>query len=368
MSNALRNAPYYKRFAMALRRSLLLAAVLGVRALAADPEPIGRQACAQCHPKQAAAHARSAHHRALNRPADHPLAEKFLTQAELVRPPGFHYVYQRRDGKLEARASFGAMERRTVVDWAFGAGDQAVTFVSQIDDQWYVEHYWTYYSSIDRYGPTPGHQTTEADDLGQSLGVMYRTLSPQTEILRCFRCHSTGPISLGERLSIQPSELGVQCEACHGPGGEHAARAAAGDLSDPGIVDPGKLEPDALMQLCGRCHRPPAEEPSEIDYRDPWNVRHQPLYLVRSACYKQSGSLTCMTCHDPHAPIVRNDAAHYDAGCKNCHSAGETVCKAGKTANCASCHMPQVEPQDGLRFTNHWIGVFPAGESYLPRR
>ena len=352
---------------MAFPRSLLLAAAFGFQAIAAEPAFVGSQVCAACHPAQATALSASEHSRALSRPADHSLADAFPTDQPLVRPPGFRYSFTENHGKLETEASFGDRTRRTVVDWAFGAGDQAVTFVSRLDDQWYVEHHWSYYSTIDRYGPTPGHQNNEADDLGQAIGVMYKTFSPHTEILSCFRCHSTGPLTLGEGLSIQPSELGVQCEACHGPGGDHAARAAAGDLSDPGIVHPGKLAPDAFLKACGQCHRPPDGDPGEIDYRDPWNVRHQPVYLVRSTCYRQSGALTCVRCHDPHAPLLRNDSAHYDAGCASCH-ATENACKAGETADCASCHMPKVEPQEGLRFTNHWIGVFPAGEPHLPRR
>ena len=313
------------------------------------------------------AQSQSEHNAALSRPTDHPLVEELPTRTPLMRPPGFRYEVSSKGGQLETLASFGDMSRRTVIDWAFGAGDQAVTFVSRLDDEWYVEHYWSYYSTTGKYGPTPGHQTTQADDLGQSIGVKYRTFSPRTEILRCFRCHSTGPLALGDGLAIEPDELGVQCEACHGPGGDHAARAASGDLQDPAIVHPGKLEPDEFLQACGQCHRPPDGDPSEIDYRDPWNVRHQPVYLVRSTCYQQSGALTCIRCHDPHAPLLRDDSAHYDAGCMSCHST-DGACKAGETANCASCHMPKVEPQEGLRFTNHWIGVFPAGESYLPRR
>ena len=42
-------------------------------------------------------------------------------------------------------------------------------------------------------------------------GVMYKTFSPEAEIMRCFRCHSTGPLELGDGLSIEPSETGVQC-------------------------------------------------------------------------------------------------------------------------------------------------------------
>jgi hypothetical protein len=354
---------------MTLLRLAALAVLACLGAVAAEPPFAGREACAACHAEQAEAQAGSAHRLALMRPAAHPLADRFPTAEPLVRAPGFRYRFSRESGGLNVETALGDQARKAAIDWAFGAGGQAVTFVSRIDDQWYVEHYWTFYSSTGEYGPTPGHQTTEADDLGQALGVMYRTFSAQTEILRCFRCHSTGPLALGEGFAIEPSEPGVQCEACHGPGAEHAARAAAGtlDRASPAVSNPGDLEPDALLEACGQCHRPPAQEPSEIDYRDPWNVRHQPLYLVRSACYQQSGALTCMSCHDPHAPLVRGDAAYYDSRCSSCHP-GDAACKAGKTADCASCHMPSVEPQEGLRFTNHWVGVFPAGEAYLPRR
>ncbi|MCB1020232.1 MAG: hypothetical protein KDC27_09900 [Acidobacteria bacterium] len=329
---------------------------------------VGRAVCAGCHAGQARLQAGSGHFAALRRPGEHRLAGRFGTAEPLTRAPGFRFRVESGEDGVAVEATFGEMARRNVVDWAFGAGDQAVTFVSRVDEQWYLEHYWTFYSTTGRYGPTPGHQMTEADDLGQALGVMYRTLSPQTEILRCFRCHSTGPLALGEGFAIEPSEAGVQCETCHGAGGEHAALAAAGklDAARPAIANPGRLAPDALLEACGQCHRPPAQQPSEIDYRDPWNVRHQPLYLVRSACYRESGALTCMSCHDAHGALVRNDPGRYDAACKSCH-ATETACGAGKTADCARCHMPKVEPQEGLRFTNHWIGVFPAGEVYLPR-
>ena len=124
------------------------------------------------------------------------------------------------------------------------------------------------------------------------------------------------------------------------------------------------------MTTCGACHRPPAADPAEIDYRDPWNVRHQPLYLTRSACYVNSGALTCMGCHDPHAPTVREQKA-YNARCASCHTAQQrppaAACPPPADAACSSCHLPKVSPQPGLVFTNHWIGVFEPG-SLIPRR
>ena len=50
--------------------------------------------------------------------------------------------------------------------------------------------------------------------------------------------------------------LGVSCERCHGPGGEHAALNLAKDAKPTGqaIVNPAKLSRDRQLGLCSLCH------------------------------------------------------------------------------------------------------------------
>jgi hypothetical protein len=82
----------------------------------------------------------------------------------------------------------------------------------------------------------------------------------------CNRCHATAP---EPRLFGEPpfdtrvAELGIACEACHGPGGEHVAanrdpgRRYAMHLAprvDPTIVDPRDLPARRSAQVCGQCH------------------------------------------------------------------------------------------------------------------
>ncbi|MGH9722287.1 MAG: hypothetical protein ACRD8O_18920, partial [Bryobacteraceae bacterium] len=108
--------------------------------------------------------------------------------------------------------------------------------------------------------------------------------------------------------------------------------------------------------LCGGCHRMPAAAVSDTDWTNPWNARHQPLYLAQSACFQKSnGKLSCLTCHAAHTPVERN-AAVYDARCSACHakpSHRATAKAAGQS--CIRCHMPYVRPSPELRFANHWI-------------
>ena len=88
----------------------------------------------------------------------------------------------------------------------------------------------------------------------------------------CSQCHSVGtePRILPElgRFETRSVELGIACEACHGPAAEHVRRyrspvrrylaqlAAARDpdLPDPTIVNPEKLEPRRSVDTCAQCH------------------------------------------------------------------------------------------------------------------
>jgi hypothetical protein len=333
---------------------------------------VGSEKCGACHREQFAAQSESGHALSLALAGEHHLAGRWTAPGSF--PEGnFAYNLERNGGAVAFKIRQGDDLREHVVDWAFGAGQQAVTFVSRLNEDFYVELRASYYPAASGLALTPGHQNHQPRDLGEALGVQYKTFGPRSEILSCFGCHSTGALSLGESLEIKPNELGVRCESCHGPGQAHVELLGKGSpaAARQAIGNPKRLAAPDLMRFCGECHRPPASEGVAIDWSDPWNVRHQPLYLTESACFKNSpGGLTCMQCHDPHSPLRSNDAAYYNARCGSCHSAAShppaEVCRA--EPGCASCHMPAVRPQPELAFHNHWIGVYQAGNSLQPQR
>jgi tetratricopeptide (TPR) repeat protein len=258
------------------------------------------------------------------------------------------YESQSKTGHAHALARARSGERG---QWAFGAGEKATTWVSQADRDTYVEHGQSYFAATKSMGLTPGH--SDAND------ARYRTFDPDATILRCFRCHATGPIALGPDRSVQPSEPGVVCETCHGPGGEHVRSKGA-----PGtLLNPARLSSGELNEFCGVCHR---NGPAN-DWTDRWKTRHQPTYLNQAACFRKSnGALSCLTCHNPHAALSRR-TADYDQRCTGCHKAARhRVAIAKKT--CVECHMPQVAISAQLSFTNHWIGVYANGNSLVPAR
>lgn len=199
----------------------------------------------------------------------------------------------------------------------------------------------------------------------------------------CIDCHSTsGKVGFDferEVFDSQVAELGIACEACHGPAADHVAanrdplrryRLHFSGAADPTVVEPRRLAPRASSEVCGQCHgvslsdeidwlangyryragddleatrdlvRPavgaPAERLAELADRDPtavasrfWSdgmVRvsgREYSGMLESAC-AQRGELTCLSCHSMHASDPDDQLAagmDGDAACLQCHDA-----------------------------------------------
>ena len=202
----------------------------------------------------------------------------------------------------------------------------------------------------------------------------------------CIRCHSTGgnPGVYGEGTDsgfrTEVGELGIACEACHGPGQQHIdfyqdpiARYSNHLVGggDKRIVNPDDLDHRRSSQVCGQCHsvyimrdqygmkyafegvmyRPgddlertrlqiqhPAADPSERTkenfeqnrqfYRDRWWDDGSVLAggreftaLSASACYER-GTLGCMNCHTMHHGAPNHQlkpGMDTNAACVSCH-------------------------------------------------
>lgn len=81
----------------------------------------------------------------------------------------------------------------------------------------------------------------------------------------CVKCHAVAgaPEMSATRVETEVAELGIACEACHGPGQAHVdaqghpLRRYIQHLADdatPEIVHPGRLDAHRSSQICGQCH------------------------------------------------------------------------------------------------------------------
>lgn len=197
---------------------------------------------------------------------------------------------------------------------------------------------------------------------------------------RCAECHATGYDknydATTQTYASTEVEIGVGCEACHGPGSEHVAWA---EIADSG-ADLGAYgftvdfdDTEAAIQQCAGCHsrREPYGDGNPIPgtpYHDAYN-----LSLLRPGLYHADGQILdevyvygsflqskmfeagvgCTDCHEPHTAELVTEG---NAVCTQCHSpagreefpaaAGEYDTPAhhfheegSEAAQCVSCHM-----------------------------
>jgi predicted CXXCH cytochrome family protein len=197
---------------------------------------------------------------------------------------------------------------------------------------------------------------------------------------RCIKCHSVNGVPGLDpdsgTYATRVAELGIACEACHGPGANHVAiqqNAAGNDAATrpASIVNPRSLDSHAATQVCGRCHsatRPIDNEhylESGLAYRpgddlhefvtlnafDPDRARpvlqgtHELFVedysidgywgdgtcrvggdeynaLIQSPCYER-GALSCLSCHSLHQSDPDDQLAaeaQDNRACTQCHT------------------------------------------------
>jgi hypothetical protein len=281
------------------------------------------------------------------------------------REGDYTYSLEKTQSGVLYSVSDGVKSESSLVAWAFGNGEIGQTYLLKKNDR-YVESRLSYYTAPNALDITTGHSEKVPAGLQEALG---HELSFDTA-QRCFSCHTTMAVTSG---FFEPDKAvpGITCEACHGPGARHVAAMSKGHERQAAatITNPASLSPVDSVDFCGACHRTSSDvtvfmgaNPGLIA------VRFQPYRLEKSRCWGKAGDvrITCIACHDPHKPLVREIGA-YDAKCLTCHrSTGQaqrgataTACKVS-TNNCASCHMPRYEiPQTHAFFTDHYIRIVP---------
>lgn len=308
--------------------------------------------CIQCH-TQAERFFDTGHAKTLQR-ADKSESLKFLKQFAR-RPeslaPNVAIAFE--DDKILARHSREGRQSEIELDWCFGSGEHARTWVGTFTDSWgatdLVQFRWTWYHALDGFELTPGQSERESEGYYGGLGLLYD--HPKTR--RCFGCHTSHLGVVEGRLNEETLHPGVTCQACHGPRGRH--------VETQGAVREhlwGTISQEESINRCAQCHRRADELDSKEIYPDNKDLaRFQPVGLTQSPCF-QSPRMTCVICHDPHVPLEDQNLTGIWQ-CVQCHDGTEdqAACGAGRIDDCLTCHMPKVRGETPLDFTDHWIRV-----------
>jgi hypothetical protein len=328
----------------------------------------GPQACAACHPRQAAAQSTTSMARTGRRAADSEILRAH--QALTFRDGGYSYSVTTTGKASVYSVTEGTHSRSAPLAWAFGAGKVGQSFLFERDGTLHEARI-SYYDAIGALDFTPNRRLATPRDIDDAMS---RPVA-DAETRRCFACHTTASAKPSGGVDFEALIPGVTCEACHGPGRPHVTAMAQGRTKEApstgltagraAIVNPRSLSAVDSVDFCGACHAT-FWDVKLADERGIAALRSQPYRLQSSRCWQQGDArLTCVACHDPHQPLVR-DAGAYDARCLSCHVATGAApseshpgraCRTG-TARCSSCHMPKYDvPGMHFKFTDHLIRV-----------
>ncbi|MBC8370941.1 MAG: hypothetical protein H8E25_13165 [Planctomycetes bacterium] len=206
---------------------------------------------------------------------------------------------------------------------------------------------------------------------------------------QCLMCHSSSELPdvhpLNNLQDFQPAPIG--CATCHGDSAEHVKLMRddkfVGDLA---ILNPIDFKVEQQLDLCARCH---LEGDAHVDLgnstaqqvapgedllskhavlvaneTEPNQLRFvsQVQRLSASECFKQSPTMTCTTCHDPHQPARYQGRASFDNKCESCHAGMRDTHQAeANESSCVACHMPRIKPFDlqHVAIADHFIQAQP---------
>lgn len=318
---------------------------------------VGHQRCAECHAEIAEDHAQTGHARTFRLTSESEIADKLCGKSLSPGAPYSDYTYicDQEGLAVESESHPG---RLFPIEFALGSAEHATTFISLMatgtGETRAIEHRLTYYQSDESFDITPGQRGLVPTTSAEYFGKVYSVVDTQ----RCVACHTTtATISRGR---VENLRAGVNCEKCHGPGSRHVA-AAEEDLLPLAreLIDHGWSPREEIM-MCARCHRSPGDLDPERIRRYPRSiVRFQPVGLLQSRCFTESGGkLGCTTCHPPHQRAGQAAPHEQIASCLNCHSnTGQTHCPVSPQTDCIRCHMPPVGLVREIAFHDHWIRV-----------
>ena len=147
---------------------------------AQQAEYVGSQVCKGCHPTQFAGQSESGHAQALRRTSDHPLSGAFTSRSSWQRTANYAFEFSTGQEGISVTA-FDNEKRQTMalpVEWAFGAGNHAVTFASHVTRDVYIEHSFSYYPASRSFDLTPGHRHVQPASLPLAMGVLHKIVEP----------------------------------------------------------------------------------------------------------------------------------------------------------------------------------------------
>ena len=374
------------------------------QAQAPSPKPqavsdyVGSSSCERCHAKEHTAWKDSLHIKMTKPVAEATILGDFRDGTTFAGHDRA-YTFGRKDGKPFVTVKFGQAPPETfTVDYTLGA-KRYQGYLSRLPDGsiyvlpafWHVEHKrWIDWKEI-----------TPIPDGAHSIRQIWNA--------NCFNCHATnlaqGYDVAAKRYNSSWTEMGIGCEACHGPGREHnvlmesweknPALKPAYDTSDKNrnlsdtlkILSTRSSDPKRTFDTCAYCHGNKTNvfvgfEAGDryTDFAIPFllstpipandfqgefwpdgrpNRFNRPQALTMSGCF-QAGAISCASCHQSHGSkfeaslkVDIHDGRKGDELCTQCHSSPKPSAFAKATADKQAPSPGPAASFDGAGLSKH---------------
>jgi len=325
----------------------------------------GSATCATCHQKIYESHVKTGHFKTSAFANSKNILGSFDSGLNVFPiSPALKVVMVKEGEKFfQISVGNGKVQRREPFNIVIGSGANGQSYESWQNNS-LVQLPISYFTLANQWCNSPGH--------------FYNIIYDRPITARCMECHATFAKEISE-LKAMPEEfdkgkmiLGIDCERCHGPAAKHVEYQQRNPAEKIGkyVINPSTFTRQQSLDLCSLCHRAglQAKEPSftftatdkladyfKIDTSMAANSSidvHGNQYglLSQSKCFKNSSTLTCITCHNTHEDQV-NATASFSRKCISCHSdqhPGNLLCKVKNAADptiqnsCTSCHMPKL--------------------------
>jgi predicted CXXCH cytochrome family protein len=343
---------------------------------------VSSDTCRACHPDQHASWRRT-FHRTMTQAATPESVQALFAGQTLSTPREDFVVHQadgaywtriteRADGAKSGRSGGEAMLRQ--IDMITGSHRMQVFWVDAGSGNMQLGFPFTWLIEDHRWVPR-GDTFLRAPDSPPPMDLWN---------MSCLRCHSTAgqprPDKVNRVYETRVAELGIACEACHGPAAAHVAanrntwrrfQSHLAGKGDSTIVQPARLDHVRSSQVCGNCHSMkwfeandhwarngfdylpgqdleartpilrPLKEPDVPALRAALKKRPEMISeyfwpdgmirvsgrefngLIESPCY-QKGTMGCLSCHSMHQSNPVSQLAAGKEGneaCLVCHTA-----------------------------------------------
>ncbi len=308
------------------------------------PDHVGSERCALCHQTETEAWRGSHHDLAWTLPSDGHVLGDFDNASFEHEGITSHFTTEAGRYFIETEDASGQMTRFEVMGVAGIAPLQQYLVetepgrVQALDLAWDVEQERWYHLYPDAELPAGS---------GLHWTGPYKSWNA-----RCAECHAT---SYDKNFTFQTqtydssqAEIGVGCEACHGPGEAHLAWAENPESYESGKWDGltakgltiafDRESASAEIELCAGCHsrREPLSDASPLP-GTPFHDAYR-LALLRDGLYHPDGSIL----DEVYVYGSFLQSRMYAAGvsCSDCHDPHRAQPMASGNAVCTTCHAP----------------------------